>query len=99
MVTAAELDQRDAERQKEVAEVFEKLIRLTNYFGSEKFVAAGIIEELNRSHRTLQQSFWRAMYEVIKQYGEDEWCDLRNEASKEFCREVTAKVEAYFPMI
>ena len=99
MTTLAELTEKDMERQKEVEEAFDKLVNLTNYFGSEKYVTAGILASLNRSHRTLQQSFWRAMYQVMKQYGEDEWCDLRNQASKDFCREVIEKVEAYFPMV
>ena len=99
MATTEELDQRDADRQKEVEEAFDKLVSLTNYFGSEKYIVAGILASLNSSHRTLQQSFWRAMSKVMKKYGEDDFSDLRNQASKDYCREVTAKVDPYFPMV
>ena len=96
-MTSEELDTREEERQKKVEDVTKQLVDLTNSYGSD--ISKGILSALNGSHRTLQQSFFRAMYSVIKQYGEDDWCDLRNQASKDFCREVTEKVEGYFPMV
>jgi len=99
MNAADVLAERNLERARKVRGAIQVITNACNTYDGPEPVIEGIVEALNHEHRTLQQSFWRVMYEVMKKYGADDWCDLRNEASKEFCREVTEKIEAYFPHV
>lgn len=74
------------EHKAKAEEATKVLVNLTNAYGSEKAVAEGIVEALTKEHNTLQQSFWRAMQMVIKAYSEEKYVDLRNEASRDYCK-------------
>jgi hypothetical protein len=50
-----------------------------------------MLAALTREHRTLQQSFWRTMFNLAQLYGQEQWFDLRNEASVETCKRLFPK--------
>lgn len=59
---------------------------------NEKAVEDAIFDALINEHRTLQQSFWRIMKQVIHRYADLDpqyYMDARNEASREFCRRIS----------
>ena len=78
-----------------------QIMDAVNIMGSDKKVAEGIIKELQVTHRTLQQNFWRVMVEVVRQYSEFRH-DLRNEGSVELCKAITKFLDEnpqYLPYI
>lgn len=83
----------DGKTQTEVAaEAIHNLMDAVNVMGSDDPVVKGIIDELEVSHRTLQQNFWRVMMQVIKKYSEF-GSDGRNEGAVELCKYITEQVE------
>jgi len=74
----------EANRRK-VAEATRIIIASLNSGGVEE-VQAGILDELNSSHRTLQQLFVKATIDALIEYGNNEYYDDRNEASKRYCQ-------------
>jgi hypothetical protein len=59
---------------------------------------------ISSEHRTLQASFWRILFSVMKKYGQIEpaWYDLRNEAAVKACKKLTEHIETdslYIPFI
>lgn len=89
---------RSVERKNEAKDAMVKLIDTTNVMGGEKDVAAGLLEALLSSHRTLQQSFFRAFADAMEHYAETPFVDLRNEASVEFAKKVK-ELDHYFPFV
>ena len=90
-------DERQDEMKQSAEDATEVLVRLTNSFGSDKAVADGILEGIQKSHNTLQQCFWRVMQQVVKGYGESKYTDLRNDASVEYCK-ATARIADDHPL-
>jgi len=93
----------DGITQKEAAQKAIALIMdAVNIMGSDKQVVEGIIEELQGTHRTLQQNFWRVMMGVIKEYSEFRH-DLRNEGAVELCKYIKEQVaenhKEYLPYV
>lgn len=93
----------DGKTQTEVAaEAIHNIMDAVNVMGSDDPVVKGIIDELEVSHRTLQQNFWRVMMQVIKKYSEFNY-DYRNENSVEMCKFIKEQVEEnykeYLPYI
>jgi hypothetical protein len=80
--------------------VVEELTNILNSFGI-KAKAEDFHEALYRTHRSLQQNFWKMIYMVMEMEAglEDHQYDLRNEDSIKFCREVVEKVKARFRCI
>ena len=66
-----------------------EIISSLNMIGCEDDIKKALIDNLMNQHRTLQQSFWRCIFNVAKEYGETAVHDLRNEASVDACKEVT----------
>jgi hypothetical protein len=56
-----------------------------------------MFEEMQHTHRTLQQSFIRALAGFIAKMATMD-TDLRNQASVDWCKEV-AKIECFLPLI
>ncbi len=56
--------------------------------------------KINCEHRTLIQSFFRMIQQVIQKYSKEDFSnsDARNEASLKWAKEVS-KIEAYLPLI
>tara|TARA_R110000824_G_scaffold33479_4_gene107251 strand:+ start:1423 stop:1707 length:285 start_codon:yes stop_codon:yes gene_type:complete len=63
-----------------------ELIELTNAFGSETVVAAGISKAIGSAHNTIQQGFFKTLQFVIVTHGNEQYTDLRNEASVAYCK-------------
>jgi hypothetical protein len=96
--------QKEAEDKEAVQEAFRTIIDKINCMGFEKVVGEAVIEELQRTHRTLHQRiFADVIVPVIKHYaqtGRDGFCDDRNRASCEKAQELEALLEdAAFPFI
>jgi len=90
-----------SDRNREKAEkAIEDLIDACNIMGSDKDVAEGIYNGLTRAHRTLQQTFFRAFNDAIKEYAEDGYEDGRNQASKVYAKTIVeATKDCYFPFV
>lgn len=88
----------DSERVKEVAEAMAVIVNATNTMGTEAEVVEGIVEGIENSHRTLQQSFFRCFHKAMKEYGDTRWRDARNDASVDFAKEV-GEMDVHFPFI
>ena len=63
---------------------------------------SGIVDELGRTHRTLQQNFTKlcvAWLQHLSELGENQY-DGRNKASVDFAKRIKGEVDdAYLPMI
>ena len=93
---------RDKKRKEEARKAMQTLIDATNIMGGEKEVAAGILEGLLGSHRTLQQSFFRSFVMAMEHYADTPFHDARNDASVEFAqllRELVEHNNLHFPFI
>lgn len=66
-----------------------EMMSALNVIGGEDELRKALSEALMDQHRTLQQNFWRCIFNVAKDYGENAQSDLRNEASVDACKEVT----------
>jgi hypothetical protein len=77
-----------------------EIISSLNIMGCENEVNKVLVDNLINQHRTLQQNFWRCIFDVAKEYSERAGHDLRNEASVDACKEVTnALSDKGFPFI
>lgn len=82
-----------------VVEAVRALTTLMNSYNSQDELWAEVINQaLAHEHRSLQQSFWRLMREVIKRYATTHH-DLRNEAAVVWCKRVSDEVDAYLPLV
>jgi hypothetical protein len=77
---------RDTEESKQkIQDAVETIIREINFMGNEKVVGAAVVEQLQRTHRTLQQNFFRdVLVPIVKHYADcykNGIYDLRNEDS------------------
>jgi len=89
---------RSVARKNEARDAMQKLIDLTNVMGGDKDVAAGLLEGLLTSHKTLQQSFIRCFVEAMKEYADTRFVDARNEASVNFAKQLK-EMEIHFPFV
>jgi len=99
--TTYELSLHKAEKKKkeEVSEIMKQLVSATNTMGMDKAVASGIVEGLMNSHRTLQQSFVRALLLAFQEIAEkDPSVDLRNEQALKVIKEI-AKIDSNLPFV
>jgi hypothetical protein len=78
--------------------LMEDIVEESNSYGADYDFAEAIIAVLGKSHRTMQQTFWRSIRAAMKKYGETEYFDLRNQASVEFCKAVTEEVAPEHPL-
>ena len=74
----------------------ETIVNTLNSFGSSEIVVDAIADELNKSHRTLQQLFIKTMVNSLRQYGRNTGVDGRNEAAFNYCKSLD---EPTFPYI
>ncbi len=75
----------------------EQVIREVNVMGGEEDMVQGMVEALQGSHRTLQQSFMRVFSKAMQDY-QNTGADLRNEASVNYAKEI-AKIDYHFPFV
>ena len=78
----------------------ETLFRLLNAMLNDELYTRQLVDHLKREHRTLQQNFFRMISEIVKEMAKQRDCDLRNEASIEWCKKATqATQDIRFPFI
>jgi len=75
-----------------VEELTGKLVDETNRYGVEEDFIEGMTKGIKDRHRTLQQTFFRCLKGVIKEYSKTSG-DLRNEDSIEWAKKVS-KIES-----
>jgi len=89
----------DTIKREKVKELMNQLIDETNTMGCDELVADARFDAIVRNHRTLQQGFWRIMFDVADKY-KDINHDLRNEAAVKACGKVTeALKDSYLPYV
>jgi hypothetical protein len=71
------------------------LMEQMNIMGLDKDIQKAMATAIMNSHNTIQQSFWRNILEVAKQYSEMPYSDLRNEASVELCKDIAKLAEKH----
>ena len=76
-----------------IAEAVEDIVN-----GAESDLSRALRERLPRMYRTLQQSSFRVVQEIIRDYAKTEYFDPRNEAAVEWCRAVS-ELEGGLPLI
>lgn len=81
-----------------VSQAMQSLVNTTNSMAMEDEVAKGIADGLMRSHRTLQQSFFRSFKIAMKQYADEAGSDLRNQESVKFAKKIS-EMDDYFPFV
>lgn len=65
--------------------------------GCHRSVSVELLEHLRTEHRTLQQSFWRVIQQVAREYQKFD-TDLRNESAVEFAKQIAA-IDCPLPLI
>lgn len=87
---------------KEIVERVEKsmkeLLNQVNYMGMDNDIADAMAKVLIKEHNTIQQTFWRVMQGVAKQYGEMPYHDGRNEQAVKFAKQI-AEIDIHLPFI
>ena len=78
-----------------VYEAMEEFCEGLNVLGSEDVVKQAIIDKLASSHRTVQQNFWRTLFDVAKEYGDTATFNDRNKGAVEACRAASKAVEKH----
>ena len=80
-----EREEKETEKKEEVRQAVKTIIDNINAMGFEKEVGNIIVDEIGKTHRTLQQRFFADVLKPIildfAERGEQGWFDLRNEAS------------------
>lgn len=82
----------------------EDIIETLAHFGNisaEQDIAEIMAHKLMRTHRTLQQSVFRAIQSLAKHYTELSktfGCDMRNQSAVHFAKDIV-KIDAYLPRI
>lgn len=87
---------REKKRREELAEKVMEVVSSANSFHEED-LAQIMFLALSKSHRTIQQNFFRAFSILIKKM-KDMPVDARNEAAVEWCKKVS-EIEAQLPRI
>lgn len=84
--------------EEEIVSAFGKIVDLTNLMGLDyPSLGEKISRHITQHHRTLQQSFWRTIAATAQHY-KNVPCDLRSEASVEFCKKIS-EIDAVFPFV
>lgn len=94
-----QIHMQEKKKEKAVKELVSSLVNETNTMGMEKAVARGIVDGLMGSHRTLQQSFVRALMIACKEIDEKGYqSDLRNEQAMKVIKKI-AEIDETLPFI
>ncbi len=67
--------------------------------GSDKDMLKALQERMNRTHPTLQQNFWRTIYNLAVDYSKKENYDGRNEHSVNLCEKIAELENVYLPYV
>jgi c-di-AMP phosphodiesterase-like protein len=99
-----EREQKEEESKEKVRQAVQTIIKEINCMGFEKTVGEVVIEEIGKTHRTLQQRFFADVLKPVildfAKRGEEGWFDLRNEAACNTAKALKPVLEdSYFPFI
>ena len=89
------------QEKRDMKKIVDKLFHEINNFSYQKN-SDNFFEAMQKQHRTLQQSFWRLIFDVVKKYAEldkEGWYDLRNEASVKACVKLKVWLENNYPAL
>ena len=93
----SDIEEMDAQKVKEIKQIFSKLFNEINHMGNESNVRNALSEVLGEQHRTLQQNYFRDVIVPSIQVFADKWdkhlMDLRNEASCELAKKMLPVVK------
>jgi hypothetical protein len=97
-------EMKDREVSDRVTEIVRSLMDELNIMGNEEVVAKAFIQEVQQTHRTLQQNFFgHVVVGVIKDFAkrhDEGYWDLRNEASCKTAKKIEPVIkDAYFPFV
>ncbi|RKZ71969.1 MAG: hypothetical protein DRQ48_01915 [Gammaproteobacteria bacterium] len=85
-----------------IEQAVETLFNELNCYGRQDEITDLLTNAIIKQHRTLQQDFWRVMFDTIKAYGVLDYHDGRNVASVKACKDITSNLEYdghYLPRI
>jgi hypothetical protein len=86
---------------KRINDAYKVLSKELNILGRDDTVEKILFRCIEYDHRTLQQSFWGCIFNVMKAYAKTRF-DARNEASVKACEKITKFIEnenIYLPLI
>jgi ABC-type Zn uptake system ZnuABC Zn-binding protein ZnuA len=89
----------------EIARAFNTFSHALNVMSSHDNFVNALLSCVVQDHRTLQQSFFSAIFSLIEKYGnleENYYSDLRNEASLKACKKIAKFIKdenIYLPLI
>tara|TARA_B100000749_G_C18426017_1_gene465710 strand:+ start:1247 stop:1555 length:309 start_codon:yes stop_codon:yes gene_type:complete len=78
-----------------VSEAMEEVFECLDLLGSEEVVKQAILDKLSSSHRTIQQNFWRTIFDVAKEYGDTATFNDRNRGAVDACKAASKAVEKH----
>lgn len=87
---------RSAYTREQVAKAIEILAFELNVHGTKEDAVDGIADALSKQHRTVQQVTVGVLIDGLRQYGQNERFDARNEAAVKYCKVLE---RPYFPYI
>lgn len=91
MTTTTKIDELNT---KIVSDIFQAV----NYSGNSERLGKAFVEHIETEHRTLIQSFFRMIADVIDEYGNHKQSDERNKGSLEWAKKVS-EIDYYMPLI
>jgi curved DNA-binding protein CbpA len=89
------------EKIQRIQNAYKVLSKELNVLGGDNTVEKILLRCIEMDHRTLQQSFWGCIFNVMKAYAKTRF-DGRNEASVKACEKITKFIEEeniYLPLI
>ncbi len=87
-----EKSKRDNKRAADIDAAFKLIFDQINR-SSDQEIADLFLQKITNKHRTLQQGFWRAMFQTIQSYADIEYYDARNEHSVRACKSLSRKLD------
>ena len=97
---AQELDRQQFEKG---VESCKSIMNALNTMSGESAFNMGFVNEVNRTHRTLQQNFGGLLKGIIAHFASQDkpgWYDARNEGTVKMCSKINGKIkDEYLPFI
>ena len=79
-------------------QIVSDIFQAVNYSSNARRLAKIFSKHIETEHRTLVQSFFRMISDIIDSYAKHEYFDDRNKGSLEWAKMV-AKIESFMPLI
>ena len=85
---------RETQKEKEIKELIDLLAKNMNYMTCKpEVIGKTIAKSINAQHRTIQQQIITALISALIEYSKIEYCDQRNQSSKELTTRITRFLE------